>query len=290
MKKRMVCLLTACCVLLSGCASLLDREYSVVEEHSKKYWESGAGDTLRAESYQDVVNDFLLLVGEHSETAILRLYDEENEMAVADVLERAAAEVQQETPLGAYAVEYITTESQTQRGYEEVTVRIGYRRTEAQIKSIVNATSTSALPDLLNAALEEDKTELAVRIGYWSESSAERVANIVAEVRDMWQLTEETPWLVEFYPATGDVGLIEFRMDVDPSELPSAEEGTDEGGGAAPEEGDSAMSGDPAGVGETLPSAPEGGQGPVNTDQGNEAVKADEGGATAASSQKNEKS
>lgn len=274
MKKHIVCLLTACAMLLTGCASLLDREYSIVEEHSKKYWESGSGDTLRAESYQDVVNDILLLVGEHSESAILRLYDEKNEMVVPAVLEQAAAEVQQETPLGAYAVEYITTESQTQRGYEEVTVRIGYRRTEAQIKAIVNATSTAALPDLLNAALEAEKTELAVRIGYWNDGSAERVADIVAEVRELWELTEETPWLVEFYPATGDVGLIEFRMDVDPSELPPVEEETGEGGGAAPEETD------PAAGNET----------PVDAEQGSEAVKTDKSGAAAASSQKNEKS
>lgn len=267
MKKQMVCLVTACCMLLTGCASLLDREYSIVEEHSKKYWESGAGDTLRAENYQDVVNDFLLLVGEHSETAVLRLYDEEGEMVVADVLERAAAEVQQETPLGAYAVEYITTESQTQRGYEEVTVRIGYRRTEAQIKSIVNATSTAALTDLLNAALEAEKTELAVRIGYWSETSSERVAEIVTEVRDMWELTDETPWLVEYYPATGAVGLIEFRMDVDPSELPPVEEETGEGGGAAPEEGD------PAAGSEAHSSAPESGEATADAEQEREPQK-----------------
>lgn len=229
MKKHIVALLTAACLLLTGCASLLDREYSIVEEHSKKYWESGAGDVLRAESYQDVVNDFLLLVDEHTETATLRLYDEEDELITAAVLERAAAEVQQETPLGAYAVEYITTESQPQRGYEEVTVRIGYRRSAEQVNAIVNATSTAALPDLLNAALEAEKPELVVRIGYWSENSFERVDTIVAEVREAWELTEETPWLVEYYPATGEVGIIEFRLNVDPSELPPAE-GTPEGG------------------------------------------------------------
>lgn len=241
MKKQFVCLLMAACLLLTGCASLLDREYSVVEEHSKKYWESGAGDTLRAENYQDVVNDFLMLIDEHTEIATLRLYDEENAMIAAAVLERAAAEVQQETPLGAYAVEYITTESQPQRGYEEVTVRIGYRRTEAQVNAIVNATSTAALPDLLNAALEAEKTELAVRIGYWSENSFERVDGIVAEVRGAWELTEEPPWLVEYYPAIGEVGLIEFRLDVDPSELPPVEENP---------EGESAEGSDEATAGE----------------------------------------
>ena len=38
----------ACACMLTGCASLLDREYTVVEEHSSKYWESGTADTMRA--------------------------------------------------------------------------------------------------------------------------------------------------------------------------------------------------------------------------------------------------
>ena len=51
--------------LLTGCASLLERSYTTVEPHSSKFWESEAADTLRAENYQDIVNDLLLLIGQH---------------------------------------------------------------------------------------------------------------------------------------------------------------------------------------------------------------------------------
>ena len=105
----------AACLLLTGCASLLEREYTTVEEHSSKYWEGEAANSLRAESYQDLVNDFLLLVGSHTEDALLRLYGYEDDAVVADALEQAAAEVQLQTPMGAYAVEYITAEKQRQR-------------------------------------------------------------------------------------------------------------------------------------------------------------------------------
>lgn len=213
MKRRILALLAASVCVLSGCASLLDREYSTVEEHSNKYWESETGGTLRAETYQDVVNDLLLLVGRHTETAVLRLYNYEDDSFVADTLEKAAAEVQQETPLGAYAVEYITSETQAQRSYYEVSIRVGYRRTAEQVQAVVNATSTAALPDLLNAALEGGRTELAVRMGYWGQNDAERVERSVAEVREAWGLTPTAPWVVSFYPATGSVGLIEFVMD-----------------------------------------------------------------------------
>lgn len=143
MKKRM-CLLLAGCMLLSGCASLLDREYSTVEAHSSKFWESEATGILRAESYQDVVNDLMLLIGQHTEQAVIRLYTYDDGVSVADGLEKAAAEVQQETALGNYVVEYITSSSTAQRGYYELSVQLGYRRTMEQIASIVNATSVAA--------------------------------------------------------------------------------------------------------------------------------------------------
>ncbi len=193
--------LTLALCLLTGCSALLERTYSTAEPHSSKFWESEAAGTLRAENHQDVVNDLLLLVGRHQETATLRLYDFKSDLAVADTLEEAAAEVQQETPMGAYAVEFITTSSHAQRGYYEVAVRIGYRRTLEQLQAVVNATSPEALYSLLAAALDEGKTELAVRMGYWGENGGVRVEEAMAQLREERELTETVPWVVNYYPA-----------------------------------------------------------------------------------------
>ncbi len=214
MKLRMLALTLALCCLLTGCASLLERQYSTVEPHSSKFWESEAAGTLRAENYQDIVNDLLLLIGQHTETATLRLYNYEDDMTVAETLEQATTEIQQETPMGAYAVAYITSASQSQRGYYEISIQISYRRTAEQIQAVVNATSTEALYSLLEAALDEGRTELAVRIGYWRTEGRGRVEEIVAQLREDRGLTETPAWQVNYYPAEGPVGLIEFLLDV----------------------------------------------------------------------------
>ena len=216
--------------LLTGCSSLLERTYSTAEPHSSKFWESEAAGTLRAENHQDVVNDLLLLVGQHRETAALRLYDFKSELAVADVLEAAAAEVQQETPMGAYAVEFITTSSYAQRGYYEVAVRIGYRRTLEQLQAVVNATSPEALYSLLAAALDEGKTELAVRMGYWGENGRTRVEEAMAQLREERELTETVPWVVNYYPAEEKPGLVEFLLDPPEEDGLPGEEGEAFGG------------------------------------------------------------
>lgn len=122
--------------LLTGCASLLERSYTTSEPHSSKFWESEAAATLRAENRQDMVNDLLILIGQHTETASLRLYNFPDEQTALEELEKAAQEVQQETPLGAYAVEYITYISQPQRSCFEADLQIGYRRTAEQMQTI----------------------------------------------------------------------------------------------------------------------------------------------------------
>ena len=218
MRGRWAALLLAA-LLLTGCTPLLEREYSTTEPHSSNFWESEAAGTLRAENYQDIVNDLLLLIGQQTEAATVRLYNFEDEVSVADTLERAAVEIQEQTPLGAYAVSYITTSSQSQRGYYEIAVKIGYRRSAEQIQSVVNATRPEAVSSLLEAALDDGRTELAVRIGYWGQDGQSGIESAVAQVREARGLTEETPWLVNYYPEEGPVGLVEFLLDPTEEEL-----------------------------------------------------------------------
>ena len=217
-------------LLLTGCAPLLERSYSTSEPHSSKYWESEAADTLRAENRQDIVNDLLILIGQHTESATLRLYNFPDDPSAADAMESASLEVQQDTPLGSYAAEYITYVNQSQRSYYEVNVQIGYRRSEEQIQNIVNATSFSALNDLLIAALDGGRTDLTVRIGYWQADGREKVAKTVAALRQARGIPAGTIWIVRYYPQSDPVGIIEFLLKPTDEEIAAyqAEQTSDE--------------------------------------------------------------
>ena len=258
--KRMLAALGAC-LLLTGCASLLEREYSVVEPHSSKFWESEAADILRAENHQDIVNDLLLLIGQRTESATLRLYNIDEGVSVTELLDRATTEIQQETPVGAYAVEYITSVIQSQRGYDEVSVQIGYRRTLEQMQAVVNTTTVEGLSALLETALDEDATELAVRVSYWRQEDHQRVEEIIHALRDQRGLSRSPLWLVNYYPAEGTPGLVEFILKGDDLPLPPPEEETVEeqpeesaDGEALGEEGDETAVSEPE---EDLPEAEE---------------------------------
>ncbi|MBQ2739962.1 MAG: hypothetical protein IJF36_06995 [Oscillibacter sp.] len=215
MKRRMLALaiLLGCILTMTGCASLLERQYVTSDLHTSKFWESEAADTLRAENQQDIVNDLLLLIGQHKESATVRLYNVADNVAATDAVQKAASEVRQETPMGAYAVEYITSSVHPQRGYYEIDLIISYRRTAEQVKDVVYATSAEAVASLLEAAVEEGKEELAVRIGYWDDGSRETIDAAMARLREERGIVDEPYWAVNVYPESGQVGLVEFLLN-----------------------------------------------------------------------------
>lgn len=204
MKKVAFVTIFASLFLLTGC-SFLNREYSSIEAHSATYYESEDRSILRAEGYQDLVNDLLVLVTGHKETGKIRLALTDTELDGETAMERATHETQFETPLGSYAVDYITYTMDEDSGLIEV--NIGYRRSAEQVSGMIHTNSISALPNLLSAAVENDLEELALQVGYF-EGQTDEVAQIVEQVRQEKEIVK--PWQVNYYPNETDVGIIEI--------------------------------------------------------------------------------
>ena len=211
MRKKFIPLTLALCLTLSGCGNIvLERSYSVSAPHSEVYWENENADTLRADSYQDLVNALLLLLGEHSEEGTVRIYGNDEE--AASMAEQACREVQEDTALGAYLLEYISYTDAREHGYYEMRVRLGYRRTAEEQAAIITATSTEALPDLLHLTAEEGTVKrVAVRFGYFT-TDRDGLREMVREVQSEVETNFEQPWQVYFYPDTDDVGIVEVVL------------------------------------------------------------------------------
>lgn len=213
MKRRIIALLLALAMSLplTGC-TLLERGYSSVNRHEYSYYESEEKDVLQPENYQDLVNALLVLVDGHAEEGTIWLAADSDIPNPEEAIEQACQEVQRETPMGAYAVEYITyTLSLDDHAYSEIKLSLGYRRTEAQIKGIVHATSISALHTLLAAASENDAEELVVQVSYFKDQ-AQEVRDIAAQVEGELRGTEEPTWQVNFYPNESAAGIIEILL------------------------------------------------------------------------------
>ena len=232
--KKLSCLpLAALCLVLSACSALLEGEQSRVEPHADRYWESAADDIMRAESYQDLVNALLLLIEEQEPSGVVRLYLSDVSYAQAwDTVRTACAEVREETAIGSYSLHALNFSMEELRdSYYEVSLLPMYRRTQADIDSIVETSSSSAIYDMVLVAWERGEERLTVRYTYLAEDEATLAENILLLQRELEGAGAEgdapadpaeeapegqeaappalTPWEICFYPPGGDSSIVE---------------------------------------------------------------------------------
>ena len=125
---------------------------------------------------------------------------------------QACKEVQEETALGAYLLDYISYTDTQERAYYEMHVRLGYRRTAEEQAGIVTATSTEALPDLLRLTAREGAlSRIAVRFTYFT-ADRDGIRDMVRSVQEEVDPGFTEPWQVNFYPDTDDVGIVEVVL------------------------------------------------------------------------------
>lgn len=164
MKKRILVLALAGSLLLSGCTSLLERSYSVVEPYADRYWDASAEDTLRAESYQDLVNSLLMLIEEGAEDGVIRYYTAGDAYGLAL---QATQEVREETMLGSYLLEKITfTYQMMEEGVCTLTYEMVYREDAEDVDSLMVLSDSQSLVDLLRLAIREGHDKLTARFAY----------------------------------------------------------------------------------------------------------------------------
>lgn len=165
--------------LLGGCARLLERSYGITEPYADRYWDSSAEDTLRAETYQDLVNSLLLLVEQKAEEGVIRCYGEAEEY---EQVLAARREVRQETMLGSYLLKELQLDHEKGSGYSTLTCQMTYREDAEDLGALMPISDSQSLVDLLRLAVREDYEKLAAHFTY--EPSREDVA---AAVESLWQ-------------------------------------------------------------------------------------------------------
>jgi len=228
MRRRLCALCLAACLPLSGCSALLSREYSSVTPHSAVPTAEDDSSTLRAESYQELVNALIYLVTQRAEQGTIRLFGD-GETVAAD-LAAARQEVMTEDPLGAYSVRDIQYELASVVSSYEADLQITYRRTAEQVASITPATGVSAIRRELSQVLQRFGGELVLRISYF-EGDEEYIRSLIKEAyyaapEYALDLPEAS---VTIYPDAGRQRIVEIllRYHMDADELEERQEALD---------------------------------------------------------------
>lgn len=212
MGKKMIGIgLAALLLLNTGCASMLNRDYSSVTAHSATPTAEGDSNTMRVENYQELVNALIYLVNQGEDSGSIRYAGEEADFK--KLMDEACLEVKQEDPLGAYAVDYIKYSVISIVGSYEADVQITYRRTREQVASIVDATGAAAIRSELSRALSTFSNEVVLRISYFEEDET-YIQQLVREayLSNPAAALDFPEAQVAMYPSSGQQRIVEVTL------------------------------------------------------------------------------
>lgn len=167
MKNRICILLLALALLLTGCGSLLERDYRSVSRHVSHTSDTEDTSALRAESYSELVNDVQFFVSLGMDGGTVRLYSYSGD--VETDLDAVCQELLTRDPLCAWALEDIHWSHSRIVSYDECVFSFSYRVDPAQIPSIHRTVGTGAIRELLETALAQyDGTLLLQTTSYYA--------------------------------------------------------------------------------------------------------------------------
>lgn len=213
MKRQLLAGMTALTLLLTpGCSAMLNRDYVDVTPHNTTSpTTEGDPSTLRAESYQELVNALIYFINQGVETGTVRLYMDST--SLDNDLEAACLEVLHEDALGAYAVEYIKYSVSPVVTYSQADVTITYRRSKEQIASIASVTGITAIRSELKSALTEFAPEQVLRISYF-DGDSDYILGLVREAYyDAPAAALGMPQAeVHIYPESGRQRIVEILL------------------------------------------------------------------------------
>ena len=211
MKKKLIALLLAFCLCLTGCASMLERDYEVISPYQPVSNLPGSTSALRVENYQELVNAVLYLVTRGEKQGVLNLYNYTQD--VETDLTRACLEVLQEDPLGAYSVEYISHDYSLIVSYYEVNLQITYRRSREQVASITAVTGSGAIRRQIGQALTDFSPETVLRINYFTENEDYIQAMVEQAYYDSPATALGMPETdINIYPNSGSQRIVEIGL------------------------------------------------------------------------------
>ena len=222
MKRGILAAALAACVLLSGCAALLERSYSMVEPYADRYWDSSAEDTLKVDNYQDLVNSLLMLIEQRAEEAVIRCY---GEVSARQQVTAARNEVRRDTMQGSYLLQSIQFTFEEGANYGTAAFQMTYREDAEDLSSVMTLSDSQSLVDLLRLAVREEHEKITACFTYNTPREA-----VTAAVESYWQELCREEMAVE-----AASGLPEDVPD-GPSETLSPEDGSEDGPEAGPED------------------------------------------------------
>lgn len=158
-KKKVCALVLLLSLLLTGCGSITNGEYLSIHRHEQEQETiADDGQMITVTNYNELVTAMLQYVENCDGYGIIRAVGYAGD--IEDDAPRACMEVSYGTPMGAFAVYYMTCKVSKIVTYYDVEVFVTYKRTAEEISKVDKLSTGYAVQTRLEAAIKEYKDEV----------------------------------------------------------------------------------------------------------------------------------
>lgn len=206
--KRLALLIAAMGLLLSGCSWLSGSYYSVTPHRQQA---GSAEDTIEAaDSYLQlrIALEKMVLSGVESGVISVAEIPEER---LEDFLDMAVRYVRDSFPMGAYAVEKITTQLGTVGGNAALAVEIQYLHGRQEILSVMQVENMEEARKLIGNALTQYEPGLVMLISNYEITDIHQVVEDFAQ-ENPGAVMEIPETSVQLYPSSGYQRVLELKF------------------------------------------------------------------------------
>jgi len=205
-----------CCFLafltLSGCASMLEGEYTSVRQPDTALSdEENPFPVIHAETYEEILDALMTMIRTGEEFGVIRITTYEGDVVTA--VNDACMEITNNTPLGSYAVYYLTGTVNRIISYYDAEINITYKRTLLELANITSVTSLRTLDSELRYYMGVNSSRETISVNF-PEVTPEYISRRIGELYyDDPSLCSVLPSVsVEEYPPGGDERILELTF------------------------------------------------------------------------------
>lgn len=207
MKRRMICLAAALCLLLTGC-SWFDGSYVHVTPH-REQGSSGQTEAVSASNYAQLLDILEEMVTSGTESGVINVANYDRDMVEVNMT-AAVQYIRNRHPVGAYAVEQMEYEVGTNSGKPAIAVNVTYRHSRIEIQKIRKAQTMEDAERVIGDVLKTCDPGVVLQVEVFQETDFSQLVQDFAEAYP--ESIMETPQVTAGIYGTGTARVVELAF------------------------------------------------------------------------------
>ena len=209
MKRTVLVVLLAFCLLLCGCDSWLDGSYASVTPHTAQQSNIDQGLVTVSSPRESVA--FLTDMIENGEEYAVFALDPAGQEKVLEDLDTSILYVSSNVPIAAFTVDKISYEVGSTAGVQAVGVTVTYNTNQLAIETMRKAADSENAQELITEALAQCKERIVILVEDYSYMDFEKqIREFVTQRPDA--VMEAPQVTIQFYPEAGSVRVMDVRF------------------------------------------------------------------------------